>query len=95
MAALIGTIFEDAERLSHHLADQGFHPYQDFELLTVTLSDGALEIDPRDQLEKLRPHLESFGDALGYRVFPFDSERGTVSLRRCGGAIPFDELPLV
>lgn len=95
MAALSGAIFEDAERLSHHLADQGFLPYEDFELLTVTLSDGALEVDPYDQLEKLRPHLESFGNALGYRVFPFDSERGTISLRRCGDANAFDELPLV
>ena len=95
MTALSGAIFEDAERLSHHLADEGFHPYEDFELLTVTLSDGALEVDPYDQLDKLRPHLESFANALGYRVFPFDSEKGTISLRLCGGSNPLNELPLV
>jgi hypothetical protein len=43
--------------------------------------------------EKLRPHLESFGNELGYRVFPFDSESGTISLRRCGDSNPLDELP--
>ncbi len=95
MTALSGAIFEDAERLSQHLADQGFRPYEDFELLTVTLSDGALEVDPYDQLEKLRPHLESFGNALGYRVFPFDSESGTISLRCCGDSNALDELPLM
>lgn len=95
MTALSGAIFEDAERLSQHLAEHGFRLYADFELLTVTLSDGALEVDPYDQLEKLRPHLESFGTALGYRVFPFDSDSGTISLRRCGDSNSLDEKPLV
>ena len=95
MTATNGAIFEDAERLSQHLTDQGFRPYEDFELLTVTLSDGALEIDPYGQLEKLQPHLESFGNALGYRVFPFDVESGTISLRRCGDSNSLDDLALM
>ena len=61
----------------------------------MTLSDGALEVDPYDQLEKLRLHLESFGNALGYRVLPFDSESGTISLRCCGDSNALDELPLM
>ena len=95
MTSTSGAIFEDAERLSQHLADQGFRPYEDFELLTVTLSDGALEVDPYGQLEKLQPHLESFGNALGYRVFPFDPESGTISLRRGGDSNSLDDLALM
>ncbi len=95
MTATNGAIFEDAERLSQHLADQGFRPYEDFELLTVTLSDGALEVDPYGQLEKLQPHLESFGNALGFRVFPFDPESGTISLRRGGDSNSLDDLALM
>ncbi len=95
MTATNGAIFEDAERLSQHLANQGFRPYEDFELLTVTLSDGALEVDPYGQLEKLQPHLESFGNALGFRVFPFDPESGTISLRRGGDSNSLEDPALI
>ena len=82
MQQLSGSLFEDAERLRAHLSDRGFRPYEDFEIITVTLGDGSLEIDPCGRLDELRPHLESFAAALGYWVFPRDIETGTVSLVR-------------
>jgi hypothetical protein len=85
MTTLSGRIFEDAEELREYLADRGLRPYEDFEILTATISDGALEVDPCGNLEELRPHLEAFANRLGYWVFPFDPETGTVSLVRMGG----------
>ena len=95
MTALSGAIFEDAERLSEHLEGEGFRPYEDFEILTVTLSDGALEVDPCGRLEELRPYLESFGEERGYVLFPFDPETGTISLHRRRDKKLIDELPSI
>lgn len=90
MTTLDGTIFDDAERLKEHLADRGLRAYEDFEVLTATISDGGLEVDPCGRREALLPHLESFGAAFGYWVFPFDPIAGTISLVRMS-AFDFDE----
>ena len=90
MTRLGGAIFEEAERLRDFLAERGFRPYRDFEIVTVTLSDGALEIDPFGQLERLRPTLEAFANARGFWLLPFDPYAGTLSLVR-EGAFPFAE----
>ncbi len=88
MAALSGAIFEDADRLQEHLLAAGLRPYEDFEILTVTISDGALEIDPCGRLETLIPHLERFAIERGYWCFPFDKVTGTLSLVRCDDPPP-------
>ena len=82
MSSLDAAVFEDANRLQEWLASHQRKPYVDFEILTVTLSDGALEVDPKGDLESLRPLLEAFGQAHGYDVAPFDVETGTVSLKK-------------
>ena len=82
MTNLDATIFEDAARLEQWLADCDFVPYIDFELITVTMSDGALEIDPKGNVKRLSPYLEKFAGQNGYTVEPLDPERGTVSLLR-------------
>lgn len=76
------TPFEDADRLQDLLADCDFLPYIDFEIITVTLSDGALEVDPKGNLPALLPHLRDFAGRRGYRVCPLDPDTGTVSLLR-------------
>jgi len=75
-------VFEDAEKLQDWLARHEQRPYVDFEILTVTLSDGALELDPMGNAETLRPLLEDFARDNGYSVNPFDPETGTISLLR-------------
>ncbi|HLU47358.1 MAG TPA: hypothetical protein VK116_04715 [Planctomycetota bacterium] len=91
MTRLDGTIFGDAEKLQEHLAAQGLRPYDDFEILTATIADGALEIDPCGRLEILGPHLDSFAATFGYWVFPFDPVNGTVSLIRID-SVELDEI---
>ena len=82
MSSLDAAVFEDADRLQEWLVSHQRTPYVDFEILTVTLSDGALEVDPKGDLKSLMPLLESFGQAHGYDVAPFDAETGTVSLKK-------------
>ena len=82
MSSLDAAVFEDADRLQEWLVSHQRIPYVDFEILTVTLSDGALEVDPKGDLASLRPLLEEFAAAHGYRVAPFDVETGTVSLKK-------------
>ncbi len=84
MSSLDAAVFEDAVRLQEWLTRHERVPYIDFEILTVTLSDGALEVDPKGDLESLAPLLKSFASAYGYSVAPFDVDTGTVSLRRIG-----------
>lgn len=80
MNSLDATVFEDAESLKEWLAENGLVPYADFELLTVTLSDGALEIDPMGNQARLLTYLRRFALLWGYRVQPFDPETGSISL---------------
>ncbi len=75
-------VLQDAERLQNWLARNEQTPYIHFELLTVTLSDGALEVDPMGNMEALLPLLEEFARANGYEVNPFDPDSGTISLLR-------------
>ena len=82
MSSLDAAVFEDAGRLQEWLVSHQRTPYVDFEILTVTLSDGALEVDPMGDLKSLMPLLERFGQAHGYDVAPFDVETGTVSLKK-------------
>jgi hypothetical protein len=84
MHSLDAEIFQDAERLEDALAESNFVPYIDFEIITVTLSDGALELDPKGNLKLLMPALEAFAEDNGYRVRPFDPDMGTISLTRSG-----------
>ena len=73
---------QDAENLQDWLARHELRPYVDFEILAVTMSDGALELDPMGNAETLRPLLEGFAQDHGYNVNPFDPEAGTISLMR-------------
>ena len=82
MSSLDAAVFEDADRLQEWLVSHHRRPYIDFEILTVTLSDGALEVDPKGNLKSLMPLLEEFGEAHGYAVAPFDVETGTISLKK-------------
>ena len=82
MSSLDAAVFEDAGRLQEWLVSHQRTPYVDFEILTVTLSDGALEVDPKGDVQSLMPLLRSFGKAYGYDVAPFDVESGTVSLKK-------------
>jgi hypothetical protein len=75
-------VLEDRDRLEHWLAAQGFTPYVDFEILTVMLEGGAVEIDPMGRLDVLLPALEAFAARHGFLVAPFDPETGTVSIVR-------------
>ena len=75
-------VFEDADRLQSWLSKREQTPYIDFEILTVTLSDGALEVDPMGNTERLVPLLQQFAELHGYVVNPFDPESGTISLLR-------------
>ena len=75
-------VFEDAGRLQDWLATHERTPYVDFEILTVTLGDGAVEVDPKGQVEDLIPLLEGFARLNGYDVGPFDPDSGTISLFR-------------
>lgn len=82
MSSFDAAILEDADWLQDWLVSQGRTPYIDFEILTVTFSDGALEVDPKGDLETLLPLLRTFAAAYGYEVAPFDVETGSVSLFR-------------
>lgn len=82
MSTFDAAILEDADRLQDWLVSQGRTPYIDFEILTVTLSDGALEVDPKGDLQSLMPLLQTFAAAYGYEVAPFDVETGSVSILR-------------
>ena len=73
-------IFEHADRLQDWLHDRKKTPYVDFEILTATLTDGILEVDPMGNADGLMPLLEEFADANGYLVGPFDPGTGTISL---------------
>ncbi len=84
MTGLDAVIFEDAEALQEWLANNGFAPYVDFEILTVTLSDGGLEIDPMGGLKILLPFLREFAAHHGYEVQPLDPETGSISLLKQG-----------
>ena len=53
MSSLDAAVFEDAGRLQEWLVSHQRTPYVDFEILTVTLSDGALEVDPMGDLKSL------------------------------------------
>ena len=75
-------VFEDADRLKDWLSSREQTPYIDFEILTVTLSDGALEVDPMGNADRLEPLLRQFAQMHGYVVNPFDPESGTISLLR-------------
>ena len=70
MIGLDAAMFEDAEALQEWLANNGFAPYVDFEILTVTLSDGGLEVDPMGDLKTLLPFLREFAARHGYEVQP-------------------------
>lgn len=93
MIRFCSSIFEDAESLLEHLAAQGFRPYVDFEILAATISDGVVEVDPHGELEKLRPHLETFARAQGFWMLPFDPESGTISLQREDATSLLEERP--
>ena len=78
------SVLWDADQLTEWLQAQGFVPYADFEFLAVTLSDGAIEIDPMGQFARLLPALESFSARFGYEVLPSDPETGNVCLIQSG-----------
>ena len=73
-------LFEDVPRLGDYLAGRGLVPYQDFEVLTTSLSCGTIEIDPFGQPERLLPHLDAFADANGYIVLPHGEFAGALEL---------------
>lgn len=73
-------LFEDISRLVDHLAERGLVPYEDFEVLTASLSAGSIEIDPFGEPDRLLPHLDSFADVNGYVVLPRDEHTGAVEL---------------
>ena len=78
------TVFEDADRLSVWLAKHYLVPFVDFEILTVTLDNAAIEIDPKGDLERLLIALRRFADEEDFAVFPFDEDTGTLTI----GKIP-------
>jgi len=82
MYGLDSAVFEDAERLEAWLADRGLRPYVDFEILGISPSDAALEVDPKGAVERIASFLEVFARRSGYTVAPFDPEHGTISLSR-------------
>ena len=77
-------VFEDAESLGEWLADSGLVSFVEFEILTVTLDDAAIEIDPIGEPERLLPVRREFAEAEGFAVFPFDEDVGTLTI----GKIP-------
>ena len=77
-------VFEDAESLGEWLADSGLVPFIDFEILTVTLDDAAIEIDPIGEPDRLLPLLRTFAEAEGFALFPFEEDVGTLTI----GKIP-------
>ena len=75
-------VLADAERLQEWLVGHEQRPYVDFEILTVTLSDQALEVDPMGNAQALVPLLERFAARHRYDVGPLNPETGTISLLR-------------
>lgn len=82
MNGLDAIAFEDAERLEEWLSANELTPYVDFEILTVTLSDAAVEVDPKGNPGRIARLLEDFGARYGYDVLPVDPDTGIVSLRK-------------
>jgi len=73
-------LFQDVPRLGDHLERRGLVSYQDFEVLTASLSCGTIEIDPFGQPGRLLPHLDAFAAANGYVVLPHDEYSGALEL---------------
>jgi hypothetical protein len=80
-------VLEDRDRLEAWLAEHGFVPYVDFEILTVLLGQdsgggGGVEVDLKGNAEKILPALEDFAAQNGFLVEPTDPDTGAISLRR-------------
>ena len=75
-------VLEDRERLEAWLNARGLVPYIDFEILTVSLEEASVELDPMGNTDRLLPHLDAFAAAEGFDVLPFDPETGSVTLLR-------------